>query len=184
MKTAILFLIFFGAGNTLSFASQKQIDPELSSLTIHVGKTGLLSAAGHEHTVKAPITEGTVDDGAEARVSFRVEAARLIVMPEEHRDEIQHSMQEHVLESSRFPEITFVSSKVRPTGENVWRVSGMLMLHGHVKPLELQVRLINGRFVGSTEIKQTDFGIQPVSAAGGTVKVKNELTLDFSIMTK
>jgi hypothetical protein len=30
-------------------------------------------------------------------------------------------------------------------------------------------------------LKQRDFGITPVSIAGGTVKVKNELTIDFDI---
>jgi hypothetical protein len=30
-------------------------------------------------------------------------------------------------------------------------------------------------------INQTDFGIRPVSAGGGTVKVKNELKIDISI---
>ena len=32
----------------------KAIDAQRSSLTIHVGKAGLLSAAGHEHWVNAP----------------------------------------------------------------------------------------------------------------------------------
>jgi hypothetical protein len=30
---------------------------------IHVGNTGLLSAAGHEHIVTAPIAEESIDDG-------------------------------------------------------------------------------------------------------------------------
>jgi hypothetical protein len=41
---------------------EKAIDTQRSSLTIHVGKAGLLSAAGHEHWVNAPIASGTVDD--------------------------------------------------------------------------------------------------------------------------
>ena len=40
----------------------KAIDSQRSSLTIHVGKAGLLSAAGHEHWVNAPTTSGSVDD--------------------------------------------------------------------------------------------------------------------------
>jgi hypothetical protein len=30
-------------------------------------------------------------------------------------------------------------------------------------------------------LKQTDFGIQPVSVAGGTIKVKDELEIEFTI---
>jgi hypothetical protein len=65
-------------GNSALFAAQKEIDPDHSSLTIHVVKSGLLSAAGHEHTVMAPIEDGTIDDSQAAHVSFRVNAARLM----------------------------------------------------------------------------------------------------------
>jgi hypothetical protein len=34
-------------------AQQHKIDTQKSTLTIHVGKTGALSAAGHEHEVRA-----------------------------------------------------------------------------------------------------------------------------------
>jgi polyisoprenoid-binding protein YceI len=39
-------------------------------------------------------------------------------------------------------------------------------------------------FTGSTKLKQTDFGITPVSVGGGTVKVKDELKLDFQILAR
>jgi polyisoprenoid-binding protein YceI len=179
--SSVLFLIL---GVTYLSAAEKQIDPEQSTLTIHVGKTGLLSAAGHEHTVRAPIAEGTVDDGASAHVSFRVEAARLVVLPEDRQSEIQHSMQERVLDSSHFPEISFVSNEVQSIGDGKWDVSGDLTLHGETRPVEVRVQYRGDTFVGSATIKQTDFGIQPISAAGGTVKVKNELKVDFTIRTK
>jgi polyisoprenoid-binding protein YceI len=178
---ALLALLF--ASSSL-FAAQQQIDPKRSSLTIHVGKTGLLSAAGHEHTVSAEIAEGSIDDGQPARVNFRVKSARLMVLPEEHQSEVQHSMQERVLESSRFPEISFTSEDIQLAGENSWKVSGRLMLHGQSRLIHVWVRNVDGRYVGNTAIKQTDFGIQPISAAGGTVKAKNELKIDFVISTK
>jgi hypothetical protein len=37
---------------------------------------------------------------------------------------------------------------------------------------------------GRTVIGQKDFGIQPVSAAGGTVKVKNELAIEYRIVAR
>jgi hypothetical protein len=37
--------------------------------------------------------------------------------------------------------------------------------------------------VGTCTLKQRDFGITPISIAGGTVKVKNELKIDFDIRT-
>ena len=184
MRTILVSILFLSIGVMQLFAEQKQIDAEHSTLTIHVGKSGLLSAAGHEHTVTAPIAEGTIDDGPTAKVSFRVEAARLTVLPEEHQSEVQHTMQERVLESGRFPEIKFVSDKVQPTGDRRWDVSGRLTLHGETRAVQVRVQLVDGSYVGNATIKQTDFGIEPVSAAGGAVKVKNELMIDFVIKTK
>jgi polyisoprenoid-binding protein YceI len=184
MKTVLLPTLLLTLANTATFAAQKQIDPTQSTLTIHVGKTGLFSAAGHEHTVSAPIADGIVNDGAPATVSFRVESARLTVQPEDHQSEVQHTMQERVLESARFPEIQFSSDHVESSANNQWNVSGQLTLHNATKPVSVHVQLLEGRYVGTATIKQTDFGIQPVSAGGGTVKVKDELKIDFSIKTK
>jgi hypothetical protein len=33
-------------------------------------------------------------------------------------------------------------------------------------------------------LRQTDYGIAPISVAGGTVKVKDELKIDFDIVTR
>jgi polyisoprenoid-binding protein YceI len=177
-----VFLVLFGTASL--HAAQKQIDPDRSSLTIHVGKTGLLSAAGHEHIVMAPVAEGSIDDGQPSHINIRVEAALLAVMPEEHQTEVQYSMQERVLESSRFPEITFTSEDIQPIGDNAWNVSGNLQLHGQARLIHLSVRNVDGRYVGATTIKQTDYGIQPISALGGAARVKNELKIDFVIKTK
>jgi hypothetical protein len=39
---------------------EQAIDTERSFVTVHVGKTGVLSAAAHEHWVNAPIAGGTI----------------------------------------------------------------------------------------------------------------------------
>ena len=184
MKSLCFALLLVFSGTSPLLAAQRQIDLNRSSLTIHVGKTGVLSAAGHEHIVMAPIAEGSIDDGQPSHINIRVEVARLAVMPEEHQTEVQYSMQERVLESSRFPEITFTSEDIQPIGDNAWNVSGNLQLHGQVKLIHLSVRNVDGRYVGATTIKQTDYGIQPISGLGGSVRVRSELKIDFAIKTK
>jgi len=88
---------------------EKTIDTQRSSLTIHVGKAGLLSAAGHEHWVNAPIASGTVDDSsATPGVRFTVDARMLSVKAEngvndKDQAEVQFNMQSKVLESSSYP---------------------------------------------------------------------------------
>jgi polyisoprenoid-binding protein YceI len=165
------------------------IDIQRSSLTVHVGKAGLLSAAAHEHWVNAPITSGSVDDSsATPGIRFTVDARWLSVKPgkgvsDKDQAEVQSNMQSKVLESSPYPQIVFHSTQVRQTSDHVWRVSGDLTLHGATRPVVFDVTRENDSYVGMVRIKQTEFGIQPIKIGGGVVKVKDELEINFHIYT-
>lgn len=164
-------------------AQDKAIDVQQSTITVHVGKTGIFSIAGHEHTVDAPIEGGALNESeASPRVEFRVAAAKMQLRAEgddkKNGAELQQTMQEKVLESAKYPEISFRSSSVEKSGENAWRVKGNLMLHGMTKPIEVSVKKEGSAYTGNATIKQTDFGIQPINV-GGVVKVKNELQIAF-----
>jgi polyisoprenoid-binding protein YceI len=39
-------------------------------------------------------------------------------------------------------------------------------------------------FKGSTTIRQTDFGITPIKIAGGIVRVKDDVKVEFEIVLK
>jgi polyisoprenoid-binding protein YceI len=180
--SAILLCSAFGAA-----AQEKIIDTQRSSLTIHVGKAGLFSAAAHEHWVTAPFSSGTINDAAPS-VRFVVEARALAVKPEKglsEKDhaEVQSTMQTKVLEAVIYPRIVFQSTEVHPAGARAWRVSGNLSLHGVTKPVAVDVRIENDAYVGTARIKQTDFGIQPIKIGGGVVKVKDELEIQFQVYT-
>jgi polyisoprenoid-binding protein YceI len=167
-------------------AQDKTIDVRQSAITVHVGKTGIFSVAGHEHTVDAPIESGALNDSdASRRVEFRVPAAKMQVRAEgddkKNQAEIQQTMQDKVLESAKYPEIAFRSSSIETSGGNQWRVKGDLTLHGVTKPVEVSVKKDGLAYTGSATIKQTDFGIQPINV-GGVVKVKNELQIAFRII--
>jgi len=171
----------------VALAADRPIDVERSTLHIHVGKAGLFSAAGHEHWVSVPIEHGSVDDGEPPHIAFTIAAGKLTVEPDAslsnaQQTEIQRTMQEKVLESGKYPEINFRSSSIEKTGDDSWTVRGELSLHGQTHPVSTVVHRQHGRFFGQCRIKQTDFGIQPVAVAGGTVKVKNELEINFTIV--
>lgn len=181
-------LIWFVASSVAFLPAQdKPIDIQRSTITIHVGKTGVLSLAGHEHWVEAPVTSGVLDESASPHVEFRVEAAKMRVKPDPKVDaktqaEIQKDMQEKTLESATYAEVVFRSSRVEKQAEGRWGVEGALTLHGVTKPVSVSVKRSGNAYVGHTTLRQTDFGIRPISAAGGTVKVKNELEIDFHIV--
>lgn len=167
-------------------AQNKTIDVQQSMITVHVGKAGIFSIAGHEHTIDAPIEAGTLNDSeVSPRVEFRVAAATMQVRAEgddkKNAAEIQQTMQDKVLESAKYPEISFQSSSVEKSGDNAWRVRGNLTLHGMTKPIEVGVKKDDSAYTGNATIRQTDFGIQPITV-GGVVKVKNELQIAFRIV--
>jgi polyisoprenoid-binding protein YceI len=167
-------------------ASGRAIDRDHSSLKIHVSKTGFFSAFAHNHDIEAPIASGDVQTTGSPSVELRVDARKLRVLDPEAsggtRAQIQKTMEgTQVLDADRFPEIHFLSNEVEVKGTDHWMVRGTLDLHGQSHPVTVEVTLKDGFYRGSAAFKQTAFGITPVTVAGGTVKVKDELKVEFAI---
>jgi polyisoprenoid-binding protein YceI len=179
--TAVLLLAWTGSAS----AQPKAILTRESSIAVHVYRSGLFSIFGHDHEIAAPITGGGVDLAAH-RVDVRVDARDMRVrdagISEKDRAEIQMTMLgPEVLDVTRYPEIAFRSTSIESAGKGAWKIIGSLTLHGVPQPLTLEVLEQAGRYTGHTFLKQTDFGIQPVGVAGGTVRVKDEVRIDFDI---
>jgi len=175
--------LLFTAG--ILSSETRAIDTSKSVMTVRVYKAGVLSAFGHDHEITAPIAAGKADPTA-PRVELRVQAAALRVRDakasEKDRAEIQKTMLgPEVLDADRHAEIVFRSTAVEPAGAGAWTVRGTLALHGETRPIAVEVREKEGHYVGSALLKQTDFGIKPVRVAGGTVKVKDQIRIEFDI---
>lgn len=174
--------------------------PAESDVRIHVGRTGAFGFAGHDHEVVAPAFFGTirVDPGhlEQAIVDITFEAAELKVSgrgePPQDVPEIQMTMLgPKVLDVEHYPTIGFTSRSIEPIegddpqAPTMFHVSGDLTLHGVTRPIDMpvSVRIDAADLLasGSVAIRQTDFGIQPVTAALGTVRVKDELAIQFKI---
>ncbi|MBZ5727165.1 MAG: YceI family protein [Acidobacteriia bacterium] len=179
-------LVFLAAGLAWAAAAQERaIDPQKSAMTVRVYKAGVFSAFGHDHEIAAPIARGAVD-AATRRVELRVEAAALRVRDakssDKDRGEIQKTMVgPDVLDVEHYPEISFRSTTVEAAGPDSWKVHGSLTLHGQTQQVTVNVKEENGHYVGSAALNQTSFGIKPVAVAGGTIKVKNEIRIEFDI---
>ena len=174
------------AFTALALPADHPLDLQRSTIRIHVGKAGLFSAAGHEHWIAAPISGGAIDEGDPGHISFTVQASRMTVEPDkdlkpDQQAEVQRTMQDKVLESGLYPEISFRSTSVEKSGPETFVVKGDLTLHGATHPVTATVHKRGGAFLGSSRFKQTAFGIHPVNV-GGVVKVKDELEVQFSIL--
>lgn len=161
--------------------------------------TGLLSAFAHSPTIAIRDLEGEIFLDADA---IEQSSLRLVIHPdslavtgevsEKDREEINRRMHHEVLESDGYAEIVYECSKISAdkTGEGQYRVAlnGDLTLHGVTRSQTVSARvLLNGdilRATGDFSVLQSDYEIQPVSAAGGTVKLKDELKLSFDISAR
>src|SRR5437660_11216543 len=164
------------------------IDPQKSSITVRVFKAGVFSAFGHEHEISAPMQQGSFKENP-ASVELTVDARRMRVMDkgisEKDRAEIQQTMLgPKVLDSEKFPTIRFRSTRVELLGEGKWSLLGDLTIHGETRPVKVRVEGENGHYRGAAELKQKDRAITPVTVGGGAVKVKNELRIEFDIVSK
>ncbi|MEK7834099.1 MAG: YceI family protein [Acidobacteriota bacterium] len=172
-----------------------------SSFWVFVPKTGLLSGLAHDHEIGVKSFTGKIvvpESGASGgSLELDVDATSLAVLDkkpsEEDKKKIYNSMHNEVLESAKHPKITFKSvsvSDLKQTGGDSFSLTlnGDLTLHGVTKRIALPVSLtINAqqlRATGKYTLQQTDYGIKPYSAAGGTIKVKNDIVVNFNIVAK
>jgi polyisoprenoid-binding protein YceI len=177
------------------------IDAAASSVTLHVGRSGLFGFAGHDHEVAAPALKGEIvldaADPARSRVSVEFDAAALTVTgkgePPDDVPEVQKVMiSDRVLDVEHYPKIAFASQTVNVTQRSadqiILRVDGQLTLHGVTKSLRVPVTVRLGtdavQAEGTSTVRQTDFGIHPVTAGVGTVRVKDEVEVKFSIRAR
>lgn len=170
-------------------ADHRDIDTDGSTLTVRVFKSGLFRAFGHNHEVQAPLSSGYVDDGPNASVQITVNAQKMKVVDTDlSADDLAQTQTRmlgpEVLDVTKYPEIHFESTTVTVTPPNAWTVYGQLSLHGQTHSVTVKVVLDSGHYKGSVSVKQSSFGIKPVSAGGGTVNVKDEVTIDFDIVTR
>ena len=185
-KLLVVFVLPILGLGFASAAVSRTIDTENSVMTVRVLKAGLFSGFAHDHEISAPIQEGSFDQ-ANPSVQLKVDARKLRVVDKDVSDkdraEIQQTMLgPKVLDSERFPEIGFRSTRIEHISDRKWLVHGELNLHGQTQPVNVDVTEQNGHYRGIAELKQKDFGINPISLGGGTVKVKNELRVEFDIV--
>lgn len=156
-------------------------------MTVHVYRSGLFSFAGDNHEIRAAITSGVLNEATRS-VELGVDVRRMRVLDPnlspDKRAQVQEKMlSPDVLDPDRFPKIEFRSTRVEEKNGNNLSVSGNLTLHGQTRPINVIVVRTQSHYRGSATIKQTDFAIKPISIGGGTIKVKDEVRVDFDIVT-
>jgi polyisoprenoid-binding protein YceI len=182
-------------------SEQFGIDAASSKIRLNVGRSGLFGFAGHDHEVAVPAFAGNVmldrADVSRSSLSVQFDAAALTVTgkgePPQDVPEVQRVMlSDGVLDVQRHPKITFVSRSVsvveRATNRMMLRVSGQLSLRGVARPVTVpvEVQLSGDRLTatGKATVRQTLFGMRPVTAGAGTVRVKDDVEVIFTVIAR
>ncbi len=173
------------------------LDPASSRFTVQAFAAGMLSGLGHSPTFAIREFTGELrfapDAPAEASFRLTVKADSLAItdsVSPKDRDEIESRMRQEVLETAVYPEIVFQGTEL--TADKVadnWyrlRLKGELRLHGvkRPQPVDAQLRILEDqvRLSGRGTLLLSAYRIKPVSALGGTIKLKDELKFDFDLV--
>lgn len=175
------------------------VDSKASRFQVRITASGPLSAFGHNPTIAIPDFEGDIHADFEkpqnSSLRLKVKAGSLFVATEvsdKDQREIEKEMQEKVLEVSKFPEIVYESKSINlsEAGDKQYRaeISGQLNLHGTEKTqaVKVQVQTSNNVLHGHGEfsLRQSDYNINPVTAAAGMIKVQDMLKFSFDIVAR
>jgi polyisoprenoid-binding protein YceI len=202
MRIALVtgFVLLGPLASALAADTPYRVVEAKSSVRVHVGKAGMLSFAGHLHEVEAPVSGTVTADpaslaGSSVDLTFTAARTRVLAEGEPKGDapkveEVMHGPT--VLDALRFPEVRFHSKTV--TGKAVTpmnyevEVTGDLSLHGVTREITVPLRVtLEGSTLvatGRATLIHDQFAMKPVTAGGGTVKVANEIRIEFRIVAE
>jgi polyisoprenoid-binding protein YceI len=179
--------------------STYRIDASQSRFMAHASRGGLAWFKGHSHNLAVRDFSGTVEltvdsiDPASLQMSVRADSLEETdpVFTPEQKTIIKKELDELVLESAKYPEITFRSTDVKGTlvgGKFDIRIRGDLTLHGVTRQITIPAMVtVEGdtlRAVGEFEIDRKDFNVNATTAFYGLVRVKHDVKFEFDIVAK
>jgi hypothetical protein len=158
------------------------LGPQNARLTVQTVAAGTVARVGHDLSIEVGSWSGTLVLGAEAAVMLSADGGSLRVleghggMKELDDDDLANIRQTIDDEVLKRTTIEFRSNTVEQAPGDRLRVQGELELAGSRHPFTFELTLQEpGRLVGSTRIKQSDWGIKPYSALFGALKVADEV---------
>lgn len=124
-----------------------------------------------------------------SKIEVQIDAAS-IDTKEAQRDD--HLRSPDFLETAKFPQIVFRSTKIEKAGGQEYRVTGDLSIHGVTKPVVLEAEYLGRKkdpwggervgFEAKTSVERKDFGLtfnMPLEGGGFVVGDKVEISLDI-----
>lgn len=181
MKTLLTLLAFaFVTPALLTAQDTWKSDPAHSRLSFAVPHLGINEVIGVFKKFDATVT-ATKPDFSDAQFTLTVDVAS-IDTEVERRD--NHLRSPDFFDAAKFATMTFKSASLKPAGENRYKLSGDLTLHGETRPVVMDLWYRgttsnqNNQVAGfqlTGTLKRSDFGIGPkfpAAAIGDEVSIK------------
>ena len=174
-----------------------QLDASRSKFIVHAHRGGIFWFKGHDHLIAARdfsgVAELTPDALNPASLQLTVRSASLEETSDaftpQQKGIIKKELDEIVLESAKYPEITFQSTDVKGELKNNAfdvKIGGNITLHGVTKhiviPATVKLEGDTIHAVGKFDLNRGDFNVKATSAFHGTVRVKGNLSFTFDII--
>lgn len=178
---------------------QYRIDPQRSKFMVNADRTGMAYFKGHSHRIAVRDFSGeaslTTDVLNPASLSMTIKADSLEetdpVFTPEQKQIIKKELDGIVLESAKYPEITFKSTDVTGTMKNGAfdiEIGGDLTLHGVTRHIVIPATVtVDGdtlRAQGEFELNRKKFNVNATNAFHGLVRVKHDLKFIFDIIAE
>jgi polyisoprenoid-binding protein YceI len=180
---------------------QKQllIDRRASRFTVRAFAGGVGAGLGYGPTLtigdfwgEAQFDPVTLED---AFLWVKIKAASIMVaeeMREEDRQHLEALVNQEILKTSKFPEVSFSSLRISPVEvtKGLYRmdVAGELTLNGvtrsHCFAMQVSQNHHDVRAYGDFSIRQSEYDIPQVVIAGGMLQLQDELRFCFYIVAR
>jgi len=184
------------------------LDPSKSAVRIFVFRAGPAAKLGHNHVLSAPSFSGYfyLPQGGTSEAKFDLEfrldqleidnpAYRLHLgngfsseLPQEAIDGTRdHMLGEDNLQADAFPFLRIHSIQI--SGESPkFAAKVAVELHGQTRemwvPLDVQGLPDKLNVTGSFVLRQTDFGAKPYYVLGGLIAVRDEVVVEFNLVSR
>lgn len=176
-----------------------RIDAAGSRFMVRAFSGGLLWFKGHDHFIavqdfsgEAQLTPGAAPP---ASLQLTVRADSLVetrdIFTEQQKQIINRELREIVLETEKYPEITFRSTDVAGRldgGQFETKIGGDLTLHGVTRRIVIPAQVtLSGdtlRARGEFTVNRSDFKVKATSALHGTIRVRDKLKFTFDIVAR
>ncbi len=101
-------------------------------------------------------------------------------LSDKDRKDIGKNIDDKVLQTSKFSELTFQSTSVSGAEPN-FNVAGNMTIVGNTRPVNVTLAVSGTDVTAKTTISQKDFGIKPFSAMLGAIKLRDDVEFELHV---